>query len=438
MLTGTAAAMVAGTATSVAATAGADESTGRSADPLVALKRAACPLTDLGALDRMIGHAKVVGLGEAAHSAHEFFLLKRRVFEHLAETRGFTTFALEASFGTGLLLDDYVTRGVGDPAAIMAADFQGEYQFWNTEEYLGLIRWMRRRNAARPTRPPLRFAGNDLGFPGAAAFDRVTAYLTAHRPDLTARMAAHYDPLRPAPHTQAGAWMATQRAKEQPARDADAGHADAALTLLRKEGGPGEAGRSAGRAYALALQCATVIAQSFTAYAYPDAQFPERMRYRDKMMARNTAWWLEQHGGRILLASSNTHIGYISDVPAQFPVPAGHFLREQLGDDFVNAGLTFGRGDINALPDFNVEQPKTYQVDPAPAGHNEHMLDRVHHRDFVLDLRTAPAAARTWAAEARKTHSYGLYWTTEDPDVALGHTFDLILHLHEVTPGHLR
>ncbi|MFC9245124.1 erythromycin esterase family protein [Streptomyces sp. NPDC057136] len=402
------------------------------------LDRHAHPLGDLGALDRMVGNARVVGLGEASHSAHEFFTLKQRVFRHLVTTRGFTTFALEASWSTGLRLDDYVTRGVGDPAQIMRDEFQGQYVFWNTEEYLDLIHWMRRYNTGHPDRPRLRFVGNDLGYPGPDAFDRVTDYLAAHRPDLAGRVDELYAPLKPAAGTQAGPWMFQQLTKDASLREADADRADAALALLRSHGGPNVSDRRAERDHAWAVQNATAIAQSFTAYAFPDDQFPERMRYRDQAMADNTAWWLDHTGGKILLASNNGHVAYVSDNPAEFPTPAGAFLRERLGGRYVSIGLTFHQGTVNALPDFTAQQPRTYTVPPAPRGHNEYVLDRVRHRDFVLDMRSAPAAARNWLAEARPTRSYGLYWSPEDPEIALGHSYDILIHLHRVEAAHVR
>ncbi|WP_129840952.1 erythromycin esterase family protein [Streptomyces sp. RFCAC02] len=404
----------------------------RDGGPAEALNRAARPLGDLASLGRMIGDARVVGLGEASHSAHEFFTLKQRVFRHLVEAKGFTTFALEVSWSTGLRLDAYVTRGAGDPARIMDEEFVGEYAFWNTEEYLDLIHWMRHYNVTHPDRPRLRFVGNDLGYAGPEAFDQVTDYLARHRPALADRVAALYEGLRPADGTQAGAWMAAQRAGDIDARRAQAERADAALALLRDEAAPADG------AYARAVQNATAIAQSFTAYAYPDERFPERMRYRDQVLAANTAWWVRNEGGRVLLASSNGHVGYVSDNPEMFPRPAGAFLRDDLGDDYVSVGLTFNEGTINALPDFLAQQPGTYTVDPAPEGYNEHTLDRVRLRDFSIDLRTVPRAAREWLGEARPTRSYGLYWSTEAPEIALGASYDILVHLHEVEAGHLR
>ncbi|MFB4283225.1 erythromycin esterase family protein [Nonomuraea sp. MTCD27] len=376
------------------------------------------PLNDMTALEEMIGSARIVGLGEAGHSAHEFFTLKHRLFRHLAETKGFTTFVLEASWSTGLRLNDYVTNGVGDPEQIMREEFQGQYVFWNTQEYLDLLHWMREHNAAG--RPRLRFAGNDLGYPGREAFDQVVAGC----PELAERLTELYAPLRPGTTEEAGRWMFGQLTKEQPLRQADADRARAALDLVREHGGS-----------AWARQNATAIAQSFTAYAYPDEQFPERMRYRDRIMADNTAWLLDHTGGKILLAAGNGHVAYTSDHPDEFPEPAGAFLRERLGADYVSIGLTFNQGTVNALPDFTAQEPRVYTVPPAPPGHNEHVLDQVPFRDFALDLRTVPD--RDWFETARPTRSYGLYWSADDPKTALAGSYDLLVHLHQVEAGHL-
>jgi erythromycin esterase len=405
--------------------------TGSPAEPVDALNRGARPLSDLAALGRMVGGAHIVGLGEASHSAHEFFTLKQRLFRHLVAAKGFTTFALEASWSTGLRLDAYVTRGIGDPAQIMRDEFQGQYVFWNTQEYLDLIRWMRRHNITHPDRPQLRFVGNDLGYAGPDAFRNVTDYLTAYRPGLVDRIDGLYAGLKPAAGTPAGPWMAGQLAKELSSRRTEADQADAALVLLRDHCRPGAA-RDAKRAHAWAVQNATAITQSFTAYAFPHEQFPERMRYRDRAMAANTTWWLRHEGGRILLASNNGHVAYTSDSPDEFPQPTGAFLRAQLGPDYVNIGLTFNQGTVNALPDFTARQPQAYTVTPAPTGHNEYTLDKLRYRDFSIDLRTAPQIARAWLAAARPTRSYGLYWSTDDPATALGLSYDILVHLHQV------
>ncbi|MEU6845628.1 erythromycin esterase family protein [Streptomyces sp. NPDC046716] len=403
--------------------------------PLDALKQHAVPLADLDTLARMTGSARLVGLGEAAHSGHEFFILKARLFRKLVAARGFTTFVLEASWSTGLRLDDYVAHGTGDPAQIMREEFQGQYVFWNTEEYLDLVHWMRHYNLTHTDRPRLRFVGNDLGYAGAHAYDLVHDWCAAHRPDLTASLDALYAPLRPALGTEAGIWMGRQLAKDSATRQAEADRADRALTLIRSCHRPDG---QAGLAHDLALRTATALTQTFTAYAIPDDRFADRMRYRDQTMADNTAWWLDHTRSKLLLASNNGHIAYTSDNPVEFPEPAGAFLRRRLGTDYVNIGLTFGAGRINALPDFTATQPRTYTVPNARSDHNEHTLNQVDHRDFALDLRTAPSAARTWSRTARPTRSYGLYWSDKHPRTALAHSYDIVAHLHRVKAGRLR
>ncbi|WP_328561784.1 erythromycin esterase family protein [Streptomyces coelicoflavus] len=430
----TAASLTAGTLLP-AGTASAAAATGRSGSVVGSLQRHAVALGDLDGVVRMVGDARVVGLGEAAHSGHEFFTLKARLFKKLVAARGFTTFVLEASWSTGLRLDDYVTHGAGDPEQIMREEFQGQYVFWNTDEYLDLIRWMRHYNVRHPDRPALHFAGNDLGFPGAEAFDQVTSYVTAHRSGLARRIDALYAGLRPGRNTQAGAWMGRQLGKDAASRRTEADRAERALTVLRASGRPRG---SAGRAYDWAVRNATAVTQSFTGYAFPDEEFPERMRYRDRVMADNTAWWLAHTNGKVLLASNNGHVAYTSDNPQEFPEPAGAFLHERLGAQYVNIGLTFNEGSINALPDYTAQEPRKYTVEPAPAGHNEHTLDRVRHRDFALDLRTAPPAARAWLDTARPTRSYGLYWSGRDPETALARSYDVLVHLHRVEAAHLR
>ncbi|WP_367125410.1 erythromycin esterase family protein [Streptomyces phytohabitans] len=402
--------------------------------PVAALERHARPLGDLDSLVRRVGGARVVGVGEASHSGHEFFVLKQRLFRKLVAERGFTTFALEASWSTGLRLDAYVTRGVGDPERIMRDEFQGQYVFWNTREYLDLVRWMRRHNLDHPGRPPLRFVGSDLGYPGPEAFDEVTSYVTAHRPELAERVDGLYAGLRPDAGTEAGGWMAGQLAKDLAVRRAEARRATRALDLLRAADRPEGA---EGRSYDWAVRNALAVTQSFTGYAFPDEEFAERMRYRDRVLAANTAWWLRRSGGKVLLAANNGHVAYEA-TSAEFPVPTGAFLRERLGAEYVNVGLTFGRGRINALPDPAAREPETYAVPPAPAGYGEHTLDRVRRRDLVLDLRTATGAARAWLEAPRPVRSYGLYWSAEAPVTDLAASYDVLVHLRRVTAAHLR
>jgi erythromycin esterase len=169
-------------------------------------------------------------------------------------------------------------------------------------------------------------------------------------------------------------------------------------------------------------------------YSDDPAKFREAMLYRDQVMADNTVWWHEQTGAKILLSAHNAHVGYESHEPEQYPRMQGAFLRDRLGAGYVSVGFTFHHGSFIA-EDEN-DQLGTFAVGPAGAGNNEYVLDEVAQRDYLLDLRSAPAAARAWLAEPRPTHSIGTAWPQPDRLIALGRTHDILIHLHHVRAAH--
>ncbi|WP_426368951.1 erythromycin esterase family protein, partial [Streptomyces sp. E-08] len=145
----------------------------------------------------MVGDARVVGLGEATHSSHEFLTVKHRILRYLVEEKGFRAFALETPWSTGLRLDAYLLRGEGDLKQIMDEEFQGTYRWWNNAEYRDLFQWIRAYNVKHPN-DPVRFVGDDSGFAGAELYDKVNAYAAAARPDLAPQLTELYRGLRPA------------------------------------------------------------------------------------------------------------------------------------------------------------------------------------------------------------------------------------------------
>ncbi|GAA4963069.1 hypothetical protein GCM10023238_33040 [Streptomyces heliomycini] len=130
------------------------------------------------------------------------------------------------------------------------------------------------------------------------------------------------------------------------------------------------------------------MAEGYSYDITDEAQATEMMRYRDRVMAENTAWWHRHTGDRILLSAHNTHVSYDAFDP-RYPKTQGAFLRDTLGGDYVSIGFTFHSGAFKA---FGTEDNviRTYRVDAARPGSNEYTLDRARQRDYVLDLRTVP------------------------------------------------
>ncbi|MGV9880336.1 erythromycin esterase family protein [Streptomyces sp. NPDC003006] len=426
--------LVAAAGTAALLAPGAAHAAPRPADPLAALERAAHPLRstdpgggtkDLRPLGAMVGDASVVGLGEATHGSHEFFTMKERVFRHLVEEKGFTSFAQEVSWTTGLRFDAYVRGGEGDARELVHRELVRTP--WDTEGYVHLLRWMRAYNDKHPDRE-LRFMGNDINYPelGAELFDGVRDYVRAHEPDLLPRITELYAPIRRL--ADGDAYMA--RPLEE--RRRPAGKAREVVGLLKDRRPEGS-----GDAFAWTLQHARSISQTASVYALPldtTQGATDAMLHRDRVMAANTAWWQRHTGTKVLLSAHNAHVGYESFDP-RYPKMQGAFLRDRLGKRYASIGFTFDQGGLMAQsPDSEVWKPRS--LGAATPGMNEHTLDKVRYDDYFLDMRTTPAAARKWLDRARTTRSIGNVHPDGPYKINLARSHDILVHLHEVTPAH--
>ncbi|MEE1754854.1 erythromycin esterase family protein [Streptomyces sp. SP18CS02] len=406
---------------------------GRRASVVRSLERAAHPLrstepggrtTDLRALDAMIGDAGVVGLGEATHGSHEFFAMKERVLRHLVETKGFTTFALEMSWSAGLTIDEYLQGGEGDARRIAEEALAGSP--WEREEFVSLIAWMRDHNRRHPERK-VHFMGDDIGAPrlGDRIFERVTATVRTAEPASLPRLDELYAGLRPMDDVFAYLRKPLAERRENAVR------AQEALDLVTTAVGGGAAGEDG----EWAVQHARNIAQTF-AFTGLDVSDPASVsaaeHLRDRAMADNVLWWHRRTGDRMLLSAHNGHVGYLSTDPRMYPVTQGAYLRDALGGGYLTIGFTFNRGSFLTKDTSLGGDWRKTTVPPAAPGMHEHTLDRVRHRDFYLDLRTAPARARDWLNTARPVYDAGSVFHPDPPALALGLAYDVLIHLHRV------
>ncbi|MEV4111038.1 erythromycin esterase family protein [Nonomuraea sp. NPDC049695] len=407
------------------------------AKPLASTSPAA-GLRDLDAFGAMVAGAQVVGVGEATHSTAEFYTLNHRLFRYLVTEKGFTTFARELSWSTGVRLNDYVLNGKGDPRKIMHDEVKGPYDLFDNREFLDLITWMRSYNAAHDKK--VQFMGADLLYPGDVLFDKVLAYVKEHHADLLPEFTRLYDGLRPTT-PNAGEYMGMALAQPLDKRQDSARRATEALKLLQKQT-PGDA-----EEYRWAVQHARALSQTFTDFAFDQATAEGRKQaqvYRDAALADNIVWWNRATGHKIQMSGLNAHISYTPIDTMFVPAPMGGVLRERLGRRFVTVGTSFDQGGYNFLIDKGecpagagpAERPLTCKGSVPAAGddYNEYVLDQVRYSDFILDTRTAPAAARTWLAQTRPTRLIGGgFWSPEQATkVAIGKSFDVLIHLHKV------
>jgi erythromycin esterase len=403
----------------------------RAYDPVPALNRAAYPihsteatgsLYDLRPLNRMVGNASVVGIGEATHNSREFFTLRDRIFRSLVAEKGFTTFAHETSWSTGVSLDRYITTGVGDPREIMRREFQGSY-LWNVREFLEQIEWMREYNKHHAIK--LRFVGVDLNYVGPEVLDRVTDFVGETRPELLQQVTDLYAGIRSTAEVQQ--WTEDYVVKPLAERVQLEAAARQVMTTVASLPPSTEQTWALQHARA-AWQVAKLYSFDFSSGAPP----MEAFLFRDQVMAENVAWWNRVTGDKVVAGAHNGHIGY--EGSPQYPKTQGAFLREQLGKRYVTIGLSFDRGSFNANDADDPEAGiRTFTIGSAPAGNNEYTLDRVRYDDYVVDLRTLPRQTREWLMVERPTRDIGNAYPSPDLPIALGASYDLLIHLDTVT-----
>ncbi|MFK4083627.1 erythromycin esterase family protein [Kribbella sp. NPDC020789] len=118
-------------------------------------------------LGLLAGKPRLLGLGEPTHNENALLEVRNELFRGLVEREGYRTIALESDCLRGLMVDDYVTSGVGDLDDVMARGFSHEWGALQGNREL--VQWMREFNEGRADQ--VRFAGFDgpLEISGAAS-----------------------------------------------------------------------------------------------------------------------------------------------------------------------------------------------------------------------------------------------------------------------------
>ncbi|GGY06918.1 erythromycin esterase family protein [Streptomyces hiroshimensis] len=382
------------------------------------------PSGDLAAFGAMTRGASIVGVGEATHGSKELFTVKDRLFRHLVQREGFSSYAMEISWSAATRLNAYILTGKGDVRQIMHEEFQDGYSLLDTEELARLFSWMREHNRTTGSHK-LRLVGMDFSDADPEQYERILTWAEGNEPALVPELRRHYAALRALP-TGVAARMAAYNALPLTERKAIEKDAAAAYRLLSE----------AGKKDPWVLQEARVISHMATEYTTdwsdPD-QAKAASRRRDRIMAETAVWWQRQTGERMVVSAHNGHVSYETAVPKYYPVTMGADLRELAGRDYLAVGTSFYGGEYRAKT--ATGEAGTYSTGPAAPGSNEHTLDEVRYRDFYVDLRAAgrEPALKSWLNTERPTFVVpGRYPNDPTPPLALGRAFDVVVHLHDV------
>jgi erythromycin esterase len=383
---------------------------------------------DLMPLKGLIGNARIVALGEATHGTHEFFEMKHRMLRFLVEEMGFNTFAIEANMPEADLVNDYVQTGKGDPVALL----QGlKASTWDTQEVLDMINWMRAHNGNPGGAPLVSFAGFDMQF-FTMPMDNVIAYLEKVDPYGTKQTTNLYSCFRK--YTFREMFYAQLSAE---ARRACQANLQVVYDQMSKQQSIYES-RSSPMEFAWALQNARLVLQAEDAASSVDQSF----MLRDRYMAENVAWLLEQAGpnAKIVLWAHNFHVStYFDESKAgiYFPdsKPMGAYLRESYGDQMVVFGFSFYQGSFRTL-----DSPTPFSVELPPENSYESYFHSARLPRFFLDIRELPPDSPTtnWLLTPHLFRHIGAAYNPSTPEDfflfrILPNLFDIIIYFQDTS-----
>ncbi|MGB1207267.1 MAG: erythromycin esterase family protein [Chitinophagales bacterium] len=303
---------------------------------------------DLEILDKLVGDARVVALGENSHGSSEIFKMKHRIIKYLTQNKDFDIFSIEANMPEAYEINDYIIEGKKKPKELIKGM---RFWTWKTQEVLSMVKWMKKQNK---TNNKIQFTGFDMQFffqsikELKAAFEEQTDLLkdiNELRDILEMLKDKKYqNKAFPAYHTK--------RANEiileiKLAIEASSYNDDKKEWLLRNNR----------------------ILEQFLGNSYIA---------RDKYMAENFEWIAEQNPeSKLTIWAHNEHIKKTGH-------SMGKHLAQSLKDDYLTIGFTFHKGTYTAT---GKNRLNTYQAQDSYEGTFEYFFQSLDEPMFLLDLR---------------------------------------------------
>lgn len=368
--------------------------------------RAGRSLADLRALAPLVAGARVVALGECTHGSREVFQLKHRLLEYLVTEHGFNTFAIEADYAFGQILNEYVRTGQGDSLTVRHAP---GYAVWQTTEVWDMIAWIRAYNQTHITQ--IQYVGIDTQNPFPNLL--MLKHFAEQRADsaLKNQLFRLFDQHQLIKNKWETIPPNTRRRIRQLSAQVE--------QRVRAAGAP-----------AGIQQNARVLSQ-----LADQLQAPARP-VRDQAMAANTSWILAQNpAAKVVLWAHNEHIRKNEDAQQRL----GFQLRRELGPAYVAVGFATGTGTMSTY-----SPTGQHRIEPLQAPIPDSFEARLNQADppvFLLNLRAigVPTAASRWLSRPQWFRLVGARLTSADPrrqfswQQPLPTLFDALIYLRQTS-----
>lgn len=348
---------------------------------------------DLLPLNKIIGNANIVALGENSHGSSTIYKFKLRMLRYLVRHLGFTMFALEAPVVEADRINGYVVENKGTLEDVIN---NLVYPGWQTGEMIDIIKWMKNYNTTAQNK--IQFRGFDMQN-GIPALEAIEQYAEKNDTTLLTYVAEIKKMIS---DVQAGKFSWSQLYERgliirqtllHTNRPADSGHTVTEWKTIDHY-------------LDIFLQS---IALKYTS---------ETAKSRDAYMALNIKWLMQNVSNeKIIVSADNTHITKASG-------KMGSFLKEWYGEKYIAVGFTYQRGTYAAYG-----PEKFYEVHPSYPGTYEYLFSKAKYKNFILDLRRTQNILRLPVVAGFRSIGSRPQETTQFTEIDLNKHFDLLIYL---------
>jgi len=411
---------------------------------------------DLAPITAILGKARIIGIGEATHGAHQDQAFKAELIKQLVREGRIQVLVLEANRDAGRRFDRYVRLGEGDPAEVMRSG--SFFRIWKDDEFAGLLLWLRSWNLVAANK--IRVIGIDNQDAGRDS-EFALAFVARFDPAAARRLRSALGSLLPAGGAQHGRFIEWYLK----APKAEVERAAGAVLALRDwfEKAPPKARDDAG--FGETKWAAETARQAFSIFEFDrddadktKADIAYYMR-RDRFMADNALGMLGDTE-RAAIWAHNEHV--IKELPKAAKdmgvIVLGSVIHDRLGDNYATVGFTWSQGAFRASK-LSASMPTSSDItnqslDPVSLPNNRpgeygHLFDQTGAQAMWIDMSTRPHGdlIDAWAARPywRGSAGWGVSldkWQVPDPangDIPLDATtgFDVNVWFRTISPSRL-
>jgi len=352
---------------------------------------------DLVPLNKIIGDANLVALGENSHGSSAIYKLKLRLVKYMVEKKGFSIFALESPTVEADRINDYVLNDTGTLNDVIK---NLTYPSWQTQEMIDIIQWIKSYN--RTTDKKVRFAGFDMQ-DGISAFEAVEDFAKVNDTALWANLVElkkRYDDATNGKQQ----WNQVYQNCET-----------ICLYLMSKNSSEYKGIEE--QNLARIKHYMNIFMQSLSFQNKSG-----RTKSRDEYMAENIDWLVNVYEGRkVILSADNTHVTKASG-------KMGSFLSNWYGKRYIVFGFTYKDGSYSAYG-----PEKYYEVHPPYVGTYEYFFSKCKYKNFLADIRTVSHIPIINASAGFRSIGSLPQETTQFREIEIKKHFDVIAYIENST-----